>query len=49
MSLTHGELLGPDLQAGLFDAVRNFAKSRDPAVFGRDLRRAVASGTAIAP
>lgn len=49
LSLTHGELLGPQLQQGLFEGVRRFAASRDPAVFGDALRRAVNRGTAIAP
>ncbi|MFT4102855.1 MAG: ABC transporter substrate-binding protein [Burkholderiaceae bacterium] len=49
LSLTHGELFGPRLQQGLYEAVQRFSSSRDPAVFGESLRRAVAGGTAIAP
>ena len=49
LSLTHGELFGPQLQQGLFEGVRRFGASRDPAVFGDSLRRAVNRGTAIAP
>lgn len=49
LSLTHGELFGPQLQQGLFEGVQRFSTSRDPAVFGDSLRRAVTRGTAIAP
>ncbi len=49
LSMTHGELIGPQLQAGLFEAVQNFTTSRDPAAFGEALRRAVNQGATIAP
>jgi glucose/mannose transport system substrate-binding protein len=49
LSMTHGELISPDMQAGLYQAVSRFVKNRDPSVFGEAMRNAVNTDSIITP
>ncbi len=44
LSVTHGELVSPQLQLGFYDGVAAYAGSRDPAAFNRALVAAVSRG-----
>jgi glucose/mannose transport system substrate-binding protein len=44
LSVTHGEAMSPQFQAGFYDAVSTYVRTRDPDAFAADLETAVSAG-----